>query len=727
MALSTAVITFDISDLTGVDFDAKKARVWVTTNISDGVVVDTGGNQIRIGDGLGSIGADGTGSVSVWAPGTGANPTTWQTYVHFDYAQRRPQGERVQQKFGPFTVTADADLADLIQEQAVPATYLSEVTGALQAYVDDAQAAQSVAEAAAQTATDLTGIVTSDDLVAALIADGNSDTGAALVATYVAGEQTATVWAAGQSVRIGALRTFGRITYSCQKAHTTGTYFLTDLSAGRWLRVGSSAARSQTLAGLGDSINCNGSNPAMVVATLAASAAASATTISINAPIVGGSTDFNGSNGYLIKVGSEYVKLSASNATGSGPYTLTLEGTGLVSAHAAGETVYAIPTYFNQGAPAPALVASILSDGKARFAGVYGRGGATVPQIRDTYLPLVVSKAPGYCYVMAGRNSIGSDGVATTLAAVTFIWDTLLAAGITPVASTIPPADSQTNAVRKLDQGLNAGILREAAHRGIPVDDLYQRMVDPATGNYASGFSADGTHPTAAKRMVQGAGIWEVMSATGLFGSNPTPFPQTASYSDTVVHPQPSVSVTNNALMLTGGGQSTGSGSTADVPAGWATNVTDAQAIVTRPTAPRGNGKAIKIARTAGHTNNCLMQTLTNTTLIGGHRYAAFARIKTNGFNAAIAADASFLGLGVKITQQTFSSKLSWFGVDALTFDIDGALSTEFIAPANGPLSVLWMITIMGTAATPAVDAQVWGIEIVDLTALGEDATAVWP
>jgi len=120
MALATATITYDIADLTGVDFDARRTRVWVTTNIPDGTIADTAGNQVRLGDGRGTLADDGTGSVTVWVPGAGSNPASWQTSLHVDY-QPRGGGGRAVRTFGPFTITADANLADLVAEQAVPA------------------------------------------------------------------------------------------------------------------------------------------------------------------------------------------------------------------------------------------------------------------------------------------------------------------------------------------------------------------------------------------------------------------------------------------------------------------------------------------------------------------------------------------------------------------------------------------------------------------------------
>lgn len=119
MPLTSATITYDIADLTGADFDSRRTKIWVTTNIPTNTIVDTDGNQVRLGDGRGSIADDGTGSVTVWVPGAGSNPASWQTSIHVDY-QPRGNGGRVQRTFGPFTITGNSDLADLIAEEAIP-------------------------------------------------------------------------------------------------------------------------------------------------------------------------------------------------------------------------------------------------------------------------------------------------------------------------------------------------------------------------------------------------------------------------------------------------------------------------------------------------------------------------------------------------------------------------------------------------------------------------------
>lgn len=123
MALSSVTVTFDIADLAGVDFDPRRTKVFATTNVPGGVVIDTVGNQIRLGSGNATVGADGTGSISVWAPGAGSNPASWQTTIHVDYPDRNADRGRRVQAFGPFTITTSANLADLVAEMPVQPEY----------------------------------------------------------------------------------------------------------------------------------------------------------------------------------------------------------------------------------------------------------------------------------------------------------------------------------------------------------------------------------------------------------------------------------------------------------------------------------------------------------------------------------------------------------------------------------------------------------------------------
>lgn len=135
MALATATITYDLADLLGQEYwrSSAKASIKVTTNIPGDTIVDTSGNQIRLGSATQNIGPDGTGSLAVWVPGAGSNPASWQYTFHVAYPTRTSHATKGDKSFGPFTITADANLADLVAEMPVQPEYASDVLDRLDA------------------------------------------------------------------------------------------------------------------------------------------------------------------------------------------------------------------------------------------------------------------------------------------------------------------------------------------------------------------------------------------------------------------------------------------------------------------------------------------------------------------------------------------------------------------------------------------------------------------
>lgn len=201
MALTDVTVTFDLADILGTDFDARRTKIRVYTNVANQTLMDTSTGETRIGDARVTLATDGTGSFTTWAPGADGNPISWQTYIAVDYP-RTGARDRVTRTFGPYTITANADLTELEEEQAVPAEYLTVVTAALDAivteaettldgYVTDAETAKTGAEAARDLAEqyrdeahDISMIDTSDGVVEALIQDSGSDTSAALTDSF---------------------------------------------------------------------------------------------------------------------------------------------------------------------------------------------------------------------------------------------------------------------------------------------------------------------------------------------------------------------------------------------------------------------------------------------------------------------------------------------------------------------------------------------------------------
>lgn len=150
MALETADIAYDVSNLLGEDYlsgtGQGRASVQVVTNVTNNLVVDTAGNQIRLGAATRKIDASGIGTLSVWVPGAGSNPASWQTSFLFDVPDPSSHSGRRRVTLGPFTITADANLADLVAEMPVQPEYASDVLERLDALEADSGTGDALAE-----------------------------------------------------------------------------------------------------------------------------------------------------------------------------------------------------------------------------------------------------------------------------------------------------------------------------------------------------------------------------------------------------------------------------------------------------------------------------------------------------------------------------------------------------------------------------------------------------
>lgn len=159
MALNDVTIGFDLAQILGGDFDSRRTKAYVTTNVANGTLMDTSTGETRLGDQAVTINADGTGEFTTWGVGAAGNPASWQTTLVVDYP-RTGQNDRKVRSFGPYTLedANDGDnITDLEDEQAIPAEYQTAFTEQAQAYLD-AQA-------------EIAGIDDTDSAVAALIED----------------------------------------------------------------------------------------------------------------------------------------------------------------------------------------------------------------------------------------------------------------------------------------------------------------------------------------------------------------------------------------------------------------------------------------------------------------------------------------------------------------------------------------------------------------------------
>lgn len=234
MALDEATISLDLAQILGADFDARRTKIRVYTNVVNQTLMDTSTGETRIGDQTVTVNTDGTAEFTTWTPGADGNPISWQTYIAVDYP-RTGARDRQLRTFGPYTIEAANDgdnITDLEEEQAVPPDYLTTVTEALDAkvtaaqeYADDASNSAALAAEAHDTAV--------SDAVAAAEAQAVAPTDTQM-ATVVA--SAASLFNAAAAKLFNSDQGEGAITKADQK---TGPIVFAVLSDSTWYKNGS--------------------------------------------------------------------------------------------------------------------------------------------------------------------------------------------------------------------------------------------------------------------------------------------------------------------------------------------------------------------------------------------------------------------------------------------------------------------------------------------------------
>lgn len=172
--------------------------------------------------------------------------------------------------------------------------------------------------------------------------------------------------------------------------------------------------------------------------------------------------------------------------------------------------------------------AMLLSGGRMIDAGVSAHGGWRSDELLPVCLPpiLEMDPLPDYCVVLWGVNDIyhsqavpGYDYAAAVAENTTSAFDQLSAAGITPIAATIPtgfyylfdPPETWATALGRV----NGWIRREATLRSIPCADFFSVISDPDNpGKGRSGlvdFDSLGTHPSPAGAVLMGEHLANLM------------------------------------------------------------------------------------------------------------------------------------------------------------------------------------------------------------------------
>lgn len=133
-----------------------------------------------------------------------------------------------------------------------------------------------------------------------------------------------------------------------------------------------------------------------------------------------------------------------------------------------------------------------------------GVGGETTTQMRARLQATALDYNPDVVVLGGTTNNWGQGFTeATTRGDLIAMISAIRDAGAVPILRTTPPSDisggGDWNTVAKFRQAIlrhNAWLRGYAATEGIDVLDLYQAVVDPVTGGFATGLTSDGVHPT---------------------------------------------------------------------------------------------------------------------------------------------------------------------------------------------------------------------------------------
>lgn len=476
------------------------------------------------------------------------------------------------------------------------------------------------------------------------------------------------------------------------------------------------------VAWLGDSLTANGSSPTSIGMTLNAGVAAGATQIvctSVSASYPSATAPVAGNVLVLDRGGTNEEWVVVSGVSGAGPYTITVPA--LVNAHAAGATVRTEARLWTaQSVP---MWAAILSSSRVRFGGVFAHGSYTTQEVKDVYLPqiLALDPLPGAVVVNLATNDVYDPAV---LPIYTSILDTLIHRGILPVVVNNPPRNTMTQALSSTITKWNHALARECLERGVPYIDIYRAMTNDGSGTgnaggYKTTYNVDDVHPSEIGAKAWAQAIVDAVSATWPFYADPLAPAHNTYGGDLLAYP----SNPNNAVLLTD--------TNADgIPDGWTKltgNAGDTVALVSESGVP---GKMFSITRAAAGATDAAF--VVNTfTLVPGHKYRVFLRLKTTGVDAAYEnqrvtsgagggnTTSNFLGFDVRLTTAVADTD-ALFTIWTWRRDIPlTLLVAEFVAPKGlSSNSVQWRVNLRGSAASPAytVEVQPW---IVDLTSAG--------
>lgn len=371
-----------------------------------------------------------------------------------------------------------------------------------------------------------------------------------------------------------------------------------------------------------------------------------------------------------------------------------------ITAH--GYTAIGSMPYAQLGSQAYLVWASLLSQGRIFFGGIAATSGYTAEQILATHVPTVVaaSPKPAACIVLAGTNNISVTGSVSSFATtMTAIYTQLLAAGILPIACTLPPRSGDSAANIKLLTQFNAWITRYAQLNGLPLVDFYSQLVDPATGNWQAGLNLDNYHPNGAGAKIMGELISDVLCGTSYLtirAGGPWLPP---------VDPWLPTNNVDTANLLTNGLMLTDSGAPAGRPTGWSltAGTPGAESLGTDATV-FGDYYSL----TGAASNPTLTNNAASSTAVAGDLIYASCRI---GLTVEATASLGYFRIGSASGSQDFFSLYAW----DKDIPAGSVFAYEFTMPATANTRVQMSVKV----ATAAGVLKIGQLAALNLTAAG--------
>lgn len=346
----------------------------------------------------------------------------------------------------------------------------------------------------------------------------------------------------------------------------------------------------------------------------------------------------------------------------------------------------------------PALSLGRILDSGTRHADA--TAGFTIEDWITTWLPQVLAltgrEKPAYFPLLLGTNNMpaGTFNLATAIAHYTSILTSLRGASIEPIPCTIPPRGDDATANGNV-QKFNGALTRLALQMGLHLLDFHSALVDPATGNYRSGYDlSDHIHPSA-------SGFRAMANAVSakLASILPEWTPRlTNSIADTA-----NIIGATHGLFQTSGGGLNFVGGNSGVGAGW--DIFGGSPTVSLQNDGLIPGKWQRIIHDSANNSVNAQHTGSSTAPTVGHRYACAIVFRTAGIEAAghLTYD---IGWNFKDGSNTVIQSAA--PVSGWTIDLGG--SAGVIAAA--PICVAYMETVAPTGAVvlqPSVDISASG------------------